>query len=142
MAKKSLKRGDQVYNGLCFIKALLVNAGGYSEVKKLVKEYHIIDILLTAAEAYLGKISKFFKNSYDYNKIEYVENKLAEKDQDLFSVYSHRDHIEKMFDIFQYILEKSYNSTTFSEKELEKMFIIFVSKRISNFESETLFEFL
>lgn len=69
MAKKSLKNGDQVYNNLCFIKALLMNAGGYQEVKKIVKEYHITAILLTAAESYLSKAAKLLRDPYDFNKI-------------------------------------------------------------------------
>jgi len=89
MAKKNLKNGEQVYNNLCFIKALLVNAGGYSEVKKIVKEYHITDLLLTAAESYLTKVTKLFKDLYDYNNIKYVEKYLAKKDPDLLGGRTH-----------------------------------------------------
>ena len=142
MAKKGLKNGDQVYNNLCFIKALLSNAGGFSEVKKIVKEYHITDIILTAADSYLTKVAKFFKEPYDFNNIKHIEKHIKEKDPVFLTGYTHRDHIEKIFDILQFILDKSYSGAPFSEKEVEKMFLIFVSKRISNFESETLFEFI
>lgn len=142
MAKKGLKSADNIYNNLSFIKALLANAGGFAEVKKIVKEYNITEIILMAADSYLSKVKKLFREPYDFNNIKSIEKHIKEKDSDLLEGRSHRDHLEKIFDILQYILDKSYNGSPFSEKEVEKMFQIFVSKRISNFESETLFEFI
>ena len=52
MSKKGLRNGDNIFNHLCFIKALCVNAGGYSEVKRFVKDYNITDIILAAADSY------------------------------------------------------------------------------------------
>jgi hypothetical protein len=142
MAKKGLKIADNIYNNLSFIKALLTHAGGFNEVKKIVKEYKITDIILMAADSYLSKVSKMFKEPYDFYNIKSIEKHIREKDAAFLVGRGHRDHIEQMFDILQYILDKSYSGSPFSEKEVEKMFQIFVSKRISNFESETLFEFI
>jgi hypothetical protein len=140
MARKGLKNGDQVYNNLNFIKALLTNSQGYSEIKKTIKDNNIADIVILAAESYLGKVSKQFKDPYDYNNVRYIEKHLAEKDPNFMMGRTHREHIEKMFEIIQFIIDKSYNSQPFTEKEIEKMFNVFITKRISNFESETLFD--
>lgn len=55
---------------------------------------------------------------------------------------THKQHIEKMFEIIEFVFENSDGSLPCETKELEKMFRIFVTQRISNFESETLFELI
>lgn len=143
MAKKGLKNGEQIYNNLSFIKALLVNSSReYNETRKIIKDYNIADLVLMAADSYLTKAAKLFKEPYDFNNIKYVEKHLSERDLAFLSNKTHREHIEKMFDIIQYIIQKTNNSQPFTEKEMEKMFSVFITKRISNFESETLFDLI
>lgn len=141
MAKKGVKSGDQIYNNLTFIKTLLINSHTkFGEIRKINTKYNIIGIVLSAAESYLGKIAKLFKDPYDFNNTKLIEKHLSEKDPLLMGNHTHKEHIEKMFEIIQYLIEKSDGGQPFENNDIEKMFSVFVSKRISNLESEMLFD--
>lgn len=141
MAKKGVKSGDQIYSNLTFIKTLLINSHTkFGEIRKINSKYNIIGLVLTAAESYLGKIAKLFKDPYDFNNSKLVEKHLNEKDPILMGNHTHKEHIEKMFEIIQYLIEKSDGGQPFENNDIEKMFSVFVSKRISNLESEMLFD--
>ena len=74
MAKNGFKNCEQIYNNLDFIKTLLMNSQNkYGEMRKVNSKYSIINLILTAAESYLKKINKLFKDAYDYNDIKWIE---------------------------------------------------------------------
>lgn len=142
-AKKDIKNGDQIYSNLCFIKSLLVNSQiKFEEIKRITTKYNIIGIIILAGETYLSKLSKLFSEPYDFDNIKQIEYHISSKDPIMMWNHSHKEHIEKMFDIVQYIIEKWVGIFPLENKDIEKMFSVFVSKRISNVESEMLFELI
>ena len=98
--------------------------------------------MLTAAESYQKEVSKEFKNPYDFNNLKAIDKHLREKNPRLMCGRTHKDHIEKIFEIIQYLLERIDESSILKNSELEKMFSVFITKRVSNFESETLFDLI
>ena len=80
MTKKAIKNGDQIYNNLYFIKTFLMSHHGYGEVKKINGNYDIFALVLTAAESYLSKVSKLFKDPYDFNNYRAIDRHIREKD--------------------------------------------------------------
>lgn len=142
-AKKSIKKGEQIFNNLWFIKTFLINSQyKYGEIKKINTNYDIFGLVLTAAESYQKEVSKEFKNPYDFNNLKAIDKHLREKNPRLMCGRTHKDHIEKIFEIIQYLLERIDESSILKNSELEKMFSVFITKRVSNFESETLFDLI
>ena len=143
MARKGIKNGDQIYSNLWFIKTLLVNSQSkFEEIRKVTTKYDIIGIVLSAGETYLSKVSKLFSEPYDFDNIRQIEVYISSKDPGMMSGQSHKDHIEKIFEIIQYIIEKWGAQFPLENNEIEKMFSVFVTKRISNIESEMLFDLI
>lgn len=143
MARKSLKSGDQVFNNLSFLKTLLINSQNrYGDIRKMNKNYNIAGTVILAAESYLQKAAKAFKDPYDFNDEKFIDRHLREKDPGLLSGHSHREHIEKMFEIIQYLIERADGQFPLENTEIEKLFQYFVSKRVSNIESEMLFDLI
>ena len=143
MAKKSMKNWEQVYSNLWFIKTLLINSQSkYGEVRKMNAKYNIFKIILSAGDAYLSRLVKLFANPYDYGNINQIEEFIASKEPGLMSGRTHKEHIEKMFEIIQYIIERSDSQSPFEDNEIDNLFNIFITKRISNVESEMLFDLI
>ena len=144
MSKNGFKNWEQIYNNLEFIKTLLMNSQTkYGEMRKVNSKYSIISLILTAAEAYLKKLNKIFKDAYDFNDYKWIEEQITEKEPGMMCGRTHKQHIEKMFEIIEYILQRSEGQSPFqSNSEIEKMFSLFISKRISNLESEMLFDLI
>lgn len=141
MTKTGFKNCEQIYNNLEFIKTLLTNSQTkYGEVKKLSTKYNIISMILTGAEAYLKKLTKIFKDPYDFNNIRWIEDQIADNSPSLMYGKTHKQHIEKMFEIIEYIIQRSEGDIPIENSEFEKMFSVFITKRISNIESEMLFD--
>jgi hypothetical protein len=137
-----MKNGNQIYRNLSFIKTLLVNSvTRYGEAKKLAQKYNIIGIVLNAADAYMNKVSKSFNKAYDLSDIDFIEDYLKEKQLPIMDGKSHRDNIEKMFEIIEYVISRCDDSIL-ENNEIEKMFVTFVTRRVSNIESEILFDLI
>lgn len=106
------------------------------------KNLNIAGLILLSAESYLSRCAKIFKDRYDFNNERQIDKTLREKDPALMDGRSHRDHIEKMFEILQFLIERADGTFPLENTDIEKMFKYFVKERISNLESEMLFELI